>query len=316
VGISNTTNNKNGEGEVKNNEHFMDEHEIRDSLRDKIVKNRRLLHERLHGRRILVGSRERTIEDENIEGDPLPWIEPDHDIDHHRITRHGEDKERHEFTYLHMESLDKDGYYTCNNLTDKWYEWHIKNPASISGFTNPSHSYEGGSAFLFQDNDRYFKDIDEKISVYFAAASPFQDPPDFRTITMVRRVPILVPVYNMSASTEDYTSIKTDDDLKQLIIEDLSGIIELKAWFDRIPIEGCCVIRKKRLSVTNVPIDNVNRIPEDRMFESGNSIKTCHGGYWLLIRKDKLTSGEHLLEFSAVSKNYEVDAKILINVLV
>lgn len=314
--IQNTSNNKNGEGRVKNNEDFMDEQEIRDSLKAKIVENRRNLRERLRGRRISVGSRERTIEDENSEGDPLPWIEPDHDTDQHRITPHGEDKERHEFTYLHMESLDKDGYYSCDTLTDKWYEWHLKIPASISGFTNPSHSYEGRSAFLFQDNDRTFKDIDEKISVYFAVASPFQDPPDFRTITMVKQVPILVPVYNMSASTEDYTSIKTDDDLKELIIEDLSGIIEIKASFDRIPIEGCCVIRKKRLPVTNVPMDNVNRIPEDRLLEYGNSISTCHGGYWLLIRKDKLTSGEHLLEFSAVSKNYEVNAKILINVVV
>lgn len=321
--IQNTPNNKNSEGRVKNDEDFMDEYEIRDSLKDKIVENRGNLRERLRGRRISVGSRERTIEDENSEGDPLPWIEPDHDANQHRVTPHGEDKERHEFTYLHMESLDKDGYYTCDTLTDKWYEWHLKNPASISGFTNPSHSYEGRSAFLFQDNDRYFKDTkdtkdtDEKrISVYFGVASPFQDPPDFRTITMVKQVPILVPVYNMSASTEDYTSIKTDDDLKKLIIDDLSGIIEIKASFDRIPIEGCCVIRKKRLSITNIPIDNVNRVPEDRMLEHGNSIRTCHGGYWLLIRKNKLTSGEHLLEFSAVSKNYEVNAKILINVAV
>jgi hypothetical protein len=312
---TNTSHNKNGKDHLKHNEDFMDGHEIQKSLKDNIVKNRKKLIERLRGRPILVGTKERKIEDEDIEGDPLPWIEPDHGIDHHKKTHHGEDKERHEFTYLHMESLDKDEYYICNTLTDKWYEWHIKNPASISPFTNPSHSYEGGSAFLFQDNDRNFKDTGEKISVYFAAASPFQDP-DFRTITMVKQVPILVPVYNMSASTEDYTSKKTDDDLKQLIIEDLSGIIELKARFDRIPIEGCCVIRKKGLSVTNVPIDNVNRIPEDRMLASGSSIKTCHGGYWLLIKKDKLTSGEHLLEFSAVSKNYEVNAKILINVLV
>ncbi len=320
--IQNSTNNKNGEGDVKNNEDFMDEHEIRDSLKDKILENRRLLRERLHGRRILVGGRERTIEEENSEGDPLPWIEPDHDIDHHRITPHGEDKDRHEFTYLHMESLDKDGYYTCDTLTDKWYEWHLKNPASISAFTNPSHSYEDRSAFLFQDKERYFKDSSESkdsreiISVYFAVASPFQDPPDFRTITMVKPAALLVPVYNMSASTEDYTSKKTDDDLKKLVIEDLSGIIELKAWFDRVPVEGCCVIRKKGLTVTNIPIDNVNRIPEDRILEFGNSIKNCHGGYWLLIRKDKLTTGEHLLEFSGFSKNYEVNVKMLINVLV
>jgi hypothetical protein len=119
----------------------------------------------------------------------------------------------------------------------------------------------------------------------------------------------------MCASTEVYPSEDTEEKLTELIIKDLSGIIDLKAWFDRIPIEGCCVIRKQRLPVDNVPLDNVSRIPEEKIFDSGNSIKTCHGGYWLLIKESALTVGEHLLQISASSRNYELNAKILINVL-
>jgi hypothetical protein len=301
------SNSKNGMDEQKDIEDFLKEDKIQEKLKGKIEKNK----ERFAGKTIFVGAGKRTLPDpadkSKDEGDPLSWIEPDHDISHHADTKHGQ--ERHAFTYRHLEPLGK---YNCNTLTDKWYEWHLKTPASISAFTNPSQSYEdesllgGRNAFLFQDND---------VSVYFAAAAPFQQP-DIRTITMIKQAPLLVPVYNMSASTQDHPSKKTDQELTELIIEDLSGVIELNASFDRNPIEGCCVIRQKRLPVTNVPTDNVIGIPEDRMLESGNSIQTCHGGYWLLIREKVLTPGDHLLDFSAISKNYELNVKILINVLV
>jgi hypothetical protein len=298
--------NKNGKDDQKHNNDFMNEEEIQKNLKNKIQKNLR----RFAGKKILAGIKERRVE--GIEGDPLPWIEPDEDKNHMR-TQHG--KSKHRFTYRHMEPLDKETkHYTCNTLTDKWFEWFLKTPASISAFTNPSQSYQDTS-LLGGRNAFFFQDKAYKVSVYFAAASPFQEP-DIRTITMTKQAPLLVPVYNMSASTEDHPSKRREEKLKELIIEDLSGIIQLRAWFDRIPIEGCCVIRQKRLRVTNVPTDNVIGIPEDRLLKADHSIETCHGGYWLLIRKEKLTPGDHLLEFSALSKNYEMDAKMIINVLV
>ncbi len=350
--------NKNGEGGVKNNEdfktEFMKEEEIQKALQDEIKKNLNMLRETLDGRTVKIGGRERTFKadksdgdllsqkskeadksdddflSQKIEEDILSWIEPDHKSDDPNTkTDHGKDEKKHEYTYPHMDSLDASGYYTCDRLTDEWYRWFLTLPAAISGYTNPSRSYEdntsfgGRSVFLFQDNKRYFKNIKQKtpVSVYFVLASPFQDQ-DFIKVTMVKRGALLVPAYNMCTSTEVYPSLevqnddsRTEDNLKDLIIKDLSGIIELKAWFDRIPIEGCCVIRKKRLPVDNVPLDNVSRIPEEKILDSSNSIKTCHGGYWLLIRESALTVGEHLLQISASSRNYELNAKILINVL-
>lgn len=329
-----TSNSKNDKDNTSHHGDFMNEHEIQDALKGKIEANRKSFA----GKYLTIGAKKKiVISDEasgdskdtgskkegnplpsQKEGNPLPWIEPDEDP-RSNTTKH-EDK-KHQFTYAHMEPLDKQGKYTCDTLTDKWYEWHLKTPASISAFTNPSQSYEdqtllgGANAFLFTDNTHTFKDNGDKFSVYFAAASPFHEP-DIRTITMLKQVPLLVPVYNMSASPQDHPSMNTDDELKDLIIKDLSGIIEINASFDREPIEGCCVIRKKRLHVPNVPTDNVIGIPEDRLIQSGNTIETCHGGYWLLIKKDKLTPGDHLLDFSAISKNYELNVKILINVLV
>ncbi len=303
---TNERSNKNGKVVQKNDEDFMDEEKIQTNLKGGINKNKDKLRATLNGRTILVGTKE--IDIDKLKGDPLPWIRPDHDLTPQ------EHKHKHEFTYPHSERLGEKRTYDCDMLTDEWYKWHLRTPASISAFTNPSQSYEdtsllgGRNAFLFQDKDN-------GISVYFAAASPFQEP-DIRTITMTEQVPLLVPVYNMSASTEDQPSKGTPQGLTELIVEDLSGILELRAWFDRNPIEGCCVIRQSPLEVTNVPTENVIGIPEDRLLKSAHSIKTCHGGYWLLIKEDKLTPGDHLLEYLAISKNYELNVKMLINVLV
>jgi hypothetical protein len=300
------TDNKNDKDHIENNEDFMDEDKIQQHLQDRMKKNRDNMRSTAQ-RTIWIGNKEKKIQDMIDEGNPAPWIEPD-EKGNHEITSHGQSK--HEFTHRHMEPVDKQGKYACNTLTDKWFEWFLKTPSSISSFTNPSQSYEdtsllgGRNAFLFQENEPL---------VYFAAASPFQDP-DIRTITMLHQTALLVPVYNMSASPQDHPN-KTTEMLNEIISEDLSGVIQLRAWFDRNPIEGCCVLRQKPLRVTNIPGDNVIGIPEDRLSKPDNSIETCHGGYWLLIRKEKLIPGDHLLEFMAYSKNYEMAAKILINVL-
>jgi hypothetical protein len=323
--------NKNGEGNVKNSKDFMNEKEIQVALQGKIKHNLNLLREKLPGRRVLVGGRQTTYKgdksdddflSQKSEEDILSWIEPDHESDDpHTKTGHGKDEKKHEYTYPHMYSLDDGGNYTCDTLTDEWYKWHLTLPAAISGYTNPSRTYEdntsfgGRSVFLFQDNKRYFRDTQTPMAVYFVLASPFQDQNFINLVTMVKRGALLVPAYNMCASTEVYPSKDTEAELTKLVIDDLSGIIELKAWFDRIPIEGCCVIRKQRLPIPNVPLDNVSRIPEEKILDSGQSIEICHGGYWLLIRESVLTPGEHLLQISATSRNYELNAKILINVL-
>jgi hypothetical protein len=283
---ANTSDDKNGKDDQKHNKDFMNEQEMQENLKKRIQENWDRLAEKNAERTIWAGTKEKRIEDMKREGDPLPWLR-------------------------HMEPLDKEEKYTCDTLADKWFEWFLRTPASISTFTYPSQSYEdtsllgGRNAFLFHDNDT---------SVYFAATTPFQEP-DVTTITMTNQAALLVPVYNMSASAQDHPS-KSTDELKELILEDLSGIIQLRAWFDREPIEGCCVIRQKPLRITNIPTDNIIGIPQDRLLKSNHSIETCHGGYWLLIRKDKLTPGDHLLEFMAYSKNYEMAAKVLINVLV
>ena len=139
---------------------------------------------------------------------------------------------------------------------------------------------------------------------------------------MNERAPLLVPVYNMSASEQDYPSLMEGVSnaskpkvLTDLILNDLRDVTHLSASFDDNPIEGCCVVRQKPFEITHIPKDNVHGIPEEKLQPPDHSIVTCHGGFWLLIRKEKLDSGDHLIKFSARSKNYEISAKLFINVV-
>lgn len=264
--------------------------------------------------------------------DPTPWIEPDHDI-HQNPTQHV--GHNHEFTYMHMEPVHKNQiyvkpgkvgskryHYSCDLLTDKWWEWFLKTPSSVNAFTNPGPYQDRLSKGV--TNGFLFKDVDikgEEIYVYFAAASAFQDN-EVRTIVMNERAPLLVPVYNMSASEQDYPSLMQGVSeaskpkvLTDLILNDLRDVTHLSASFDGNIIEGCCVVRQKPFEITNIPKDNVHGIPEEKLQPPDHSIVTCHGGFWLLIRKEKLSSGDHLIRFSARSKNYEIAAKLFINVV-
>ena len=216
---------------------------------------------------------------------------------------------RSPFVYGHREPVG--GVYNCNTISDEWFQWFLTNPSSMNPFTNPGKSYSNGNVFLLNKRGT---------EVYFAAASPFQYP-DFRTITITKQAPLLVPVYNMSASEEDFpskvrkTEKAADGELTNLILDDLSGVLSIEATFDKQPIHGCCVIRNRSNKFRIADNNNVIGIPEERLNAPNSAIHMCHGGYWLLIKENKITPGDHLLEFKAESKNYEIWAKILINAL-
>lgn len=223
-------------------------------------------------------------------------------------------------TYGHHEKIipvgGGDGYFDCNLLADEWFKWFLTTPRSRNPFSRPgrlgaeqSEIYGADNAFLFQKRG---------IGVYLTTASPFQVPPDLKTINLTSNVPILVPVYNVCMSTELYPSLRNETDLLQEVIRDLLGIYpkSVNAKIDGQTIEPCCVIRKKLLRVDNIPDDNVAGLPKDRLDECGKAFNIVYGGFWMLIRKEILTSGDHLLEWTVESPNYKNYAQISINTLV
>jgi hypothetical protein len=200
------------------------------------------------------------------------------------------------------------GFYTCDTIVDEWFRWFLTTPASSNPFTNPGDSYEVNNAFLMNKNGT---------KVYFATASPFREP-DFKTITITEQVPLLIPIYNMSASREDFPSFENDDNrLIALILKDLCCVDTLNATFDGKPIHGCCVIRCQAKEFLIADKGNVIELPDERI---GNrpvsTIHMCHGGFWILMREKYLDAGDHLLKFTSKSRNYEMNANILINALV
>jgi hypothetical protein len=201
------------------------------------------------------------------------------------------------------------GYYTCDTIVDEWFRWFLTTPASSNPFTNPGDSYQVNNAFLMNKNGT---------RVYFATTSPFREPADFKTITITEQVPLLIPVYNMSASKEDFPSLKNDDGrLTALILKDLCCVDTLNATFDGDPIHGCCVIRCQAREFPIADKGNVIELPDDRIDNRPvSTIHMCHGGFWLLMREKFLDAGDHLLKFTSKSRNYEMNANILINALV
>ena len=224
----------------------------------------------------------------------------------------GEEHTHHPFTYGHNEKISG-GTFTCDTITDEWFRWFLTTPVSDNAMTNPKDPYIKSSSALIDKNGTF---------VYFAAASPFQEQHDFKRIFLTRKAPLLVPVYNMVASVQDSPSLASDPetvdaDLTEVVKKDLAMIDgdTVEAYFDGEPFFGCCVIRNNLLKISNIPFDNVLRIPQDRLQESNSTLELCHGGFWLLIKEEKLTPGDHLLYFKAHSPNYQMQAKLLLTVI-
>lgn len=229
-------------------------------------------------------------------------------------------------TQEHTEKITPVGggeaYYDCNHLTDEWFKWFLTTPSSKNPFSRPGlgktaepEQYGSENAFLMQKRGT---------SAYFTTASPFQVPPDVKSITLTTNVPLLVPAYNVYASTEMFPSLDNEleavklQNLQVEVISDLLGINPktLKAKFDGQNVEPCCVIRIKPLRIENIPDDNVIGLPRDRLDQSGRTLNILHGGFWMLIVPERLSSGDHLLEWNVDSINYSLAVKIRINALV
>jgi hypothetical protein len=226
--------------------------------------------------------------------------------------------DHHKATYDHTQTIGRSNY-DCDSITDEWYTWFLTTPASLSAFSNPSSQYgdEEKSGFEFNKDNGL---------VYFGGASPFLKP-DFRRIRMTKQAPLLIPVYNVCASVQQFPSLKHEKDpdatrkeLINLIWNDIRKINPktFVAKLDGEPIYGCSVIRdKEALRIKNVPKNNIFNLPESELLneQTGLTMDIYHGGFWLLIKEDVLKPGDHLLYFKAESAVYEMEAKILINAI-
>jgi hypothetical protein len=224
-----------------------------------------------------------------------------------------EASEVNKILYGHHDPVQNDHLISCDNVTDEWYRWFLTTPSSRHPMVNPGNlnlnpgTYGDTNSFLFRN-------VRGNASVYFTTAAPFQKP-DFKRVVMTQKAALLVPAYNVLASKELFVGA-TDAECAEQVARDLRGIKKMTASFDKKPIYGCCVVRIEPIEFSNIPKDNAIGIPEDTLDRNNSKITACHGGFWLLIREDRLTMGDHLLEFCAESNNYEIDAKILVTSLV
>jgi len=212
------------------------------------------------------------------------------------------------------------GLLNCNDLADEWCRCFLTNPFDSSplyappqqGFTSP---------FLFKKHA-----ASSVVKIYMIGVSGFRTP-DLRRIVMTERVPILIPIYNISVAAEEHLwdpelgdvsedHGDTSKALTSIIIDDLCGLYHIEAEFDKKPISGCTVVRCIPYEVHNIPANNVRGVPSGRL-GANSSMNVCHGGLYVLLNPDSeaMNKGEHLLYFKALSVNYEIEAKVHIGVL-
>jgi hypothetical protein len=213
------------------------------------------------------------------------------------------------------------GLMNCNDLADEWWRCFLRNPFDSSplyapnqlGFTSP---------FLFERDEG----IAEVAKVYMIGLAGFKNP-DVRRIVITERVPILIPIYNISVAAEEHLwdadrgviSEKHGEISKALttiIIDDLCGLYDIVAEFDKMPISGLTVLRNIPYQVNNIPPNNVRGVPSERLGQN-KVMNVCHGGFYIMLNpnSEALNKGEHLLYFRALSVNYEIEAKVHIGVL-
>jgi hypothetical protein len=174
-----------------------------------------------------------------------------------------------------------------HDYTDEWFKWY--------------HTRANGADNVF------VSDITEP-PIYFVQNMPFESP-YFKRVTIKERASLLIPIYWFSASREEYPSLKGEPELLELMKKDLSGLnwTDLKATtLDRKSLPCYCVIRQKPLTIKGIPPNNPIKVVN-------KTIHVYHGGFWLLIEPDDISPGDHLLYLKGNSKNYEMEAKILIN---
>jgi hypothetical protein len=182
--------------------------------------------------------------------------------------------------------------FNSETIIDEWYKWYVKRENGTSGLEN---------YFAFGNPTLPF--------VYFVEPLPFQRPDFERIIIRNKGASLLIPIYAISVSTQEYPSRSSNQSLLNLIKKDLFGIDwnTVRATFDGTSVYGRCVIRSEPLPITGIP-------PNSRIgIKNGVSLDLLHGGFWLLIRADRIDSGDHFLYVRADSKTYESEAKILIN---
>ena len=205
------------------------------------------------------------------------------------IDGHYPESGRNPNIYGRYDKVGKNDNY--ETIVDEWFKWFI---TGQNGNLDVIHLF---------DNTTYF----------LAPAIPFQSPYHTRII-MEKEASLLVRIYCMSVSSQEYPSLSNKADLINLLRKDLLGINwnTFEARLDGEKIYGRCVIRKNPIKINVDPSQHLIGFPQKRLKQK-NSLEIYHAGFWLLIRPDRITAGDHLLYLKAFSRNYETEAKILIN---
>lgn len=222
-------------------------------------------------------------------------------------------KQHHSFTYEHHELLPELFIHDCNTAADLLTKRYLQQTPLATNAA--SLDYAGAEeGYPPTEQNSFMYDSDSGLNLLFSV-KPFERP-DRIYIPVLVKAPLLVTVVADYVSDWMFPSMD-EKAMEEEINNDLGGIYELKASFDKEPVYGCTVVRKENLRVNNIPKNNVLGMPEHRL-TNGNTIQVRYGGFYLAIKEEMLTrkTRDHVLEWEVKSKNYEIEAKVFIMSLV
>lgn len=237
-----------------------------------------------------------------------PWFKKaKSEDDRHKITNWFKKENDHPKTLPHHYKIG--GKFDCDLVVDEWMKWALTLPSKVNPIAITGKSYAGTN-----DPENLFLFRSGQTSVYFVATSPYRT--DTVRVVIAEQHPLLIPIYFVETSKQENPSLDTPERTFDFMKQDLGGIKEIDANIDDEQIYGCCVFRKRPLSIPNVPRENLFGIPGQRLFDNDYKIEIYHAGLWLLLKPEVLTPGDHLVKFKASAINYEIEGRIQISALV
>lgn len=203
---------------------------------------------------------------------------------------------------------------TCDQIVDEWHKWLFRIPAAIHPNIMPPPNSYGGNNLRGSITNPVTVD---GFKIFMVAFQPFKKLEDNVVTLQIREDNsyILFPILTTEASTEEYPSKQTEQELVDMVKKGAAEVKNLDLKIDGVERIGCHVTNYKRMKIDQVPEDNVMGILKQNM-KPNQTIEIVHDGFFALVDVNKLKAGDHLITVVGQGDTYFNEATIVLNVLI
>ena len=166
------------------------------------------------------------------------------------------------------------------NWTTKWWQWAI----SIPTLKNPMLDKTGENYNIGQPRP-------DVVCMLGGVYGDQDKNHPTRKITLRKNISILFPVLNCEANSIEYPNLKTEEDLRKHVCDDIKSVVKKDCFINDTRIVPELVKSDPEMFDISVPRNNVLGI------EGGQTIKAYAEGFYVFIKGGCLSPGNHILDF-------------------